>query len=144
MIYLPDFLGATVEVSGVTLARRKVSGVSSIAVPGHLALTKFIKTSSVAKEKRGKIIAFEAAENIPYPLNEVVWDYLVVADDSFDIDVMLTAVKFDAMQASIRPRTFSAGRPYEVAEIRVVDDWRSAQGCRQLDAELGDHALKIS
>src|SRR5258706_13785303 len=53
---------------GAIASRHKLSGVSSLAVPGHLALTKFIKTSSVAKEKRGKIIAFEAAENIPYPL----------------------------------------------------------------------------
>ncbi|MDO8545237.1 MAG: pilus assembly protein PilM [Opitutaceae bacterium] len=80
-------------------SRRKLGGTSALAVPGHLALTKFVKTPSVAKEKRGKIIGFEAAENIPYPLEEVVWDYAVVSDDSFDLEVMLAAVKFDAMQA---------------------------------------------
>jgi len=65
----------------------------AIAVPGHLALTKFIKTPSVAKEKRVKIVSFEAAENITYPLEEVVWDHHVVADDGFDLEVMLTAVE---------------------------------------------------
>jgi type IV pilus assembly protein PilM len=84
---------------GAVVARRKLSGPAAIAVPGHLALTKFIKTPSVAKEKRGKIIGFEAAENIPYPLDEVVWDHVVVSDDGFDLEVMLAAVKFDAMQA---------------------------------------------
>ncbi len=84
---------------GAIVARHKLSGSAAIAVPGHLALTKFIKTPSVAKEKRVKIVSFEAAENIPYPLEDVVWDYLVVADDGFDLEVMLTAVKFDAMQA---------------------------------------------
>ena len=84
---------------GAIVARRKLSGSAAIAVPGHLALTKFIKTPSVAKEKRVKIVSFEAAENIPYPLEEVVWDHHVVADDGFDLEVMLTAVKFDAMQA---------------------------------------------
>ena len=84
---------------GAIVARDKLGGVASLAVPGHLALTKFIKTPSIDAAKRGKIIAFEAAENIPYPLNEVVWDHLVVADDGFDLEVMLTAVKFDAMQA---------------------------------------------
>lgn len=91
-----------VEVSqslGAIAARRKLSGPAAIAVPGHLALTKFIKTPSVAKAKRPRIVAFEAAENIPYPLEEVVWDHLVVADDGLDLEVMLTAVKFDAMQA---------------------------------------------
>ncbi|MEY4090175.1 MAG: hypothetical protein RJB55_2446 [Verrucomicrobiota bacterium] len=84
---------------GAIVARRRLSGSAAITVPGHLALTKFIKTPSLAKEKRMKIISFEATENIPYPLEEVVWDHHVVADDGFDLEVMLTAVKFDAMQA---------------------------------------------
>ncbi|HEY1108719.1 MAG TPA: pilus assembly protein PilM [Opitutaceae bacterium] len=83
---------------GAVSARHKLGGPSAIAVPGHLALTKFIKTPSLAKEKRSKIVAFEAAENIPHPLEEVVWDHLVVSDDGFDLEVMLTASKFDAMQ----------------------------------------------
>src|SRR4029453_8125839 len=59
---------------GAVVARRKLSGPACVGVPGPLAVTKFSKTPSVAKEKRGKIIGFEAAENIPYPLDEVVWD----------------------------------------------------------------------
>ena len=55
-----------------------------------------------------------AAENIPYPLEEVVWDHHVVADDGFDLEVMLTAVKFDAMQA-LCTATDAAGFPAERA-----------------------------
>jgi type IV pilus assembly protein PilM len=99
---------------GAVVARHKLSGAAALAVPGHLALTKFIKTPSVAKEKRGKMIAFEAAENIPYPLEDVVWDHVVVADDGFDIEAMLTAVKFDAMQA-LCAAADSAGFPVERA-----------------------------
>jgi type IV pilus assembly protein PilM len=99
---------------GAVVARRKLSGPAAIAVPGHLALTKFIKTPSVAKEKRSKIISFEAAENIPYPLEEVVWDHLVVSDDGFDLEVMLTASKFDAMQ-SLCSAADAAGFPVERA-----------------------------
>ncbi len=99
---------------GAVSARRKLSGAAAIAVPGHLALTKFIKTPSVAKEKRGKIIAFEAAENIPYPLEDVVWDHVVVADDGFDLEVMLAASKFDAMQ-SLCGAADAAGFPVERA-----------------------------
>jgi type IV pilus assembly protein PilM len=99
---------------GAIAARHHLSGHAALAVPGHLALTKFIKTPSIAKEKRGKIIAFEAAENIPYPLEEVVWDHVIVSDDSFDLEVMLTAVKFDAMQA-LCAAADSAGFPAERA-----------------------------
>jgi type IV pilus assembly protein PilM len=79
----------TAQALGAVATRDKLGGACSLAVPGHLALTKFIKTPSVAAAKRTNIIAFEAAENIPHPLNEVVWDHLVVADDSFDLEVML-------------------------------------------------------
>jgi len=99
---------------GAISSRNRFAGGAAIAVPGHLALTKFIKTPSVAKEKRSKIINFEAVENIPYPLDEVVWDHVVVADDGFDIEVMLTAVKFDAMQ-SLCTAADSAGFPVERA-----------------------------
>src|SRR3954463_15431248 len=99
---------------GAIVARSRVSGPAAVAVPGHLALTKFIKTPSIAKEKRGKIISFEAAENIPYPLEEVVWDHVVVSDDGFDLEVMLTAVKFDAMQ-SLCGSADAAGFPVERA-----------------------------
>ncbi len=99
---------------GAVVARNRLSGAAAIAVPGHLALTKFVKTPSVAKDKRVKIVAFEAAENIPYPLEEVVWDHLVVADDGFDLEVMLTAVKFDAMQA-LCGAADAAGFPVEQA-----------------------------
>ncbi len=99
---------------GAVVARHRISGAAAIAVPGHLALTKFIKTPSMAKEKRSKIIAFEAAENIPYPLDEVVWDHVVVADDGFDLEVMLAAVKFDAMQA-LCASADAAGFPVERA-----------------------------
>ena len=84
---------------GAVASREKLGGACAIAVPGHLALTKFIKTPSMDKAKRGKIIEFEAAENIPHPLNEVVWDHLVVGDDGFDLEVMLTAAKFEGMQS---------------------------------------------
>ncbi len=100
---------------GAISARQKLSGAAAIAVPGHLALTKFIKTPSVAKEKRSRIISFEAAENIPYPLEEVVWDYLIVADDGFDLDVMLAASKFDAMQ-TLCGAADAAGFPVERAK----------------------------
>jgi type IV pilus assembly protein PilM len=90
---------ALAQTLGGVASRSRLRGPAAVAVPGHLALTKFIKTSSVAKEKRGKIVAFEASESIPYPLEDVVWDYQVVADDGFDLEVMLAAAKFEAMQA---------------------------------------------
>lgn len=92
--------------------RAAASGSAVLSVPGHLTLTKFVKTPAVDKAKRDKVIQFEAQQNIPYPLTEVVWDYQTVSDDSLDLEVMLAAVKLevaDALCHSVRGAGVSAG-----------------------------------
>ena len=78
--------------------RASLSGPAVFAMPGHQTLTKFVKTPAVDKAKREKVIQFEAQQNIPYPLNEVVWDHLTVSDDGLDLEVMLAAVKLDVAE----------------------------------------------
>ena len=79
--------------------RSGASGPSILSVPGHLTLTKFVKTPAIDKAKRAQVIQFEAQQNIPYPLPEVVWDYQVVGDDGLDLEVMLAAVKLDVTES---------------------------------------------
>lgn len=91
--------------------RGGVSGPAVLSMPGHHTLTKFVKTPAVEKSKRDKVIQFEAQQNIPYPLNEVVWDYLTISDDGLDLEVMLAAVKLDVAEAlcySVREANVSA------------------------------------
>jgi type IV pilus assembly protein PilM len=99
---------------GVIVARQRRARRAALSVPGHLALTKFVRTPSVAEEKRDRMVAFEASENIPYPLEEIVWDYRVMSDDGVDLEVMLVAAKLDAIQA-LCASTDSAGIPVECA-----------------------------
>jgi type IV pilus assembly protein PilM len=80
------------------LRREKLGGAATVTLPGHLTLTKFVKTPSVEKSKRDKIIQFEAQQNIPYPLDEVVWDHCAVADDGLDLEIMLAAAKLDVAE----------------------------------------------
>jgi type IV pilus assembly protein PilM len=90
----------------------KLTGSAAAVIPGHLTLTKFVKTPSVEKSKRAKIIQFEAQQNIPYPLEEVAWGYLTVADDGLDIDILLAAAKVNVseglcsalMEAGLKPK----------------------------------------
>lgn len=83
---------------GELAPKAKLSGPAVIGLPGHHTLSKFIKTPAVEKSKRAKIFQFEAQQNIPYPLNEVVWDHLTVADDGLDLEVMLGAAKLDVVE----------------------------------------------
>ena len=94
----PGWMERTAQALASVAAQRKLRGPAALAVPGHLALTKFIKTPAVVPARRDQVIRFEAAQAIPYPLDAVAWDHLQVAGDELDIELMLTAVKLDVME----------------------------------------------
>lgn len=76
------------------LARNhKLSGKATLVVPGNQVLTKTIRIPHIEESKRAQIIAFEAQQNIPYPLHEVVWDSQVVGDDGVETEVLFIAAK---------------------------------------------------
>jgi type IV pilus assembly protein PilM len=80
-----------------TAKREKFSGPAKAGLPGHHILGKFIKTPSVEESKRAKIVQFEAQQNIPYSLDDVVWDYQVVSEEGLDLELMLAAAKKDVV-----------------------------------------------
>jgi type IV pilus assembly protein PilM len=58
-----------------------------------------VKLPSVEEDKIERIITFEAQQNVPFPIEEVVWDYQLVGSDSADkIEVVLVAIKADLLE----------------------------------------------
>src|SRR6516164_408491 len=47
----------------------------AISVPGQSGLARFVKLPPVEEKKIGDIVRFEAKQQIPFNLEEVVWDY---------------------------------------------------------------------
>lgn len=89
--------GMIAQALSETARREKFVGDATIGLPGHHILGKFIKTPSVEESKRAKIVQFEAQQNIPYSLDEVVWDYQVVTEQGLDLELMLAAAKKDVV-----------------------------------------------
>jgi type IV pilus assembly protein PilM len=100
----PSSDGEWLEMIANSLAEnsrsKKQTGPAVLGLPGHHILGKFIKIPSIEESKRAKIVQFEAQQNIPYPLNEVVWDYEVVSEHGLDLELMLAAVKQDLVQGA--------------------------------------------
>lgn len=106
------------------LAREKFGARECIvSVPGHLALTKLVKTPSVDRDKRPRIVQFEAGQNIPYNLDEVAWGHVEVSDDGVDLEFMLSAAKLDAM-AALCGAVESAGLRVVRCETSSLALWR--------------------
>ena len=66
------------------------------ALPAQSVFARFVKLPALGQEKLDKIISFEAQQNVPFPLNEVVWDYQIVGGGLGEqIQVVLVAIKVD-------------------------------------------------
>ena len=89
------------------------SGKVNYAVAGQSVFARFVKLPSVEEEKIDRIIAFEAQQNVPFPIDEVVWDYQLVGGGADEqLQVVLVAIKSDLLEginaaveaAGLRPR----------------------------------------
>src|SRR6476646_8021060 len=64
------------------------SGSVNYAVPAQSVFARFVKLPSVEEEKIDRIIAFEAQQNVPFTIDEVVWNYQLVgggADEQLQV-----------------------------------------------------------
>jgi len=65
----------------------------------EMVFSRFVRLPAIEEEKIERIIFFEAQQNVPFPIDEVVWDYQIVrggADEQ--IEVVLAAVKADWLE----------------------------------------------
>src|SRR4029079_649934 len=51
----------------------------AIGIAGQSGLARFVKLPPVEEKKIAEIVKFEAKQQIPFPLEEVVWDYQKIA-----------------------------------------------------------------
>ena len=74
------------------------NGAVNYALPAQSVFARFVKLPSLEHEKLEKIIAFEAQQNVPFPIDDVVWDYQVVGGGLDEqIQVVLVAIKHDLL-----------------------------------------------
>src|SRR5437762_5274 len=102
----PDQL--TREALEKFLSRNQIKGdVVAISVPGQSGLARFVKLPPVEEKKIGDIVRFEAKQQIPFPLEEVVWDFQKIGagevTDGFamETEIGLFAMKRDQIARSL-------------------------------------------
>jgi type IV pilus assembly protein PilM len=68
------------------------------AVPAQCVFARFVKLPALDATKIDKVIAFEAQQNVPFPIDEVVWDYQLVGGGLGEqIQVLIVAIKRDLL-----------------------------------------------
>ena len=65
----------------------------AVSVPGHSSFARFAKLPPVEPKKVPDIVKFEAMQQIPFPLEQVEWDYQTfLSPDSPEIEVGIFAI----------------------------------------------------
>ena len=73
-------------------------GSVNCALPAQSVFARFVKLPTLEQEKLDRIIAFEAQQNVPFPIDDVVWDYQLVGGGLDEqIQVILVAIKIDLL-----------------------------------------------
>ena len=83
----------------------------AISVPGQTGLARFVKLPPVESKKIPDIVKFEARQQIPFDLNDVIWDYQRMgggAEESgflLETEIGLFAMKRDQVLRALEPFT---------------------------------------
>ncbi|MDY0167954.1 MAG: pilus assembly protein PilM [Thermoguttaceae bacterium] len=92
------------------LSRNSVEGDRvAISVGGQAGLVRFIKLPPVEAKKIPDIVRFEARQQIPFDLNDVIWDYQRLGggaeEEGFalETEIGLFAMKRDTVLATLEP-----------------------------------------
>ncbi len=75
----------------------------NVCAPGFHVFSKFVRLPPVDAGKVTQIIQYEAQQNVPFPLAEVVWDYQILGSaPSGELEVLLVAIKSDVVEGLFR------------------------------------------
>jgi type IV pilus assembly protein PilM len=107
-----------------------------MTVSGQTVFPRYVKLPPVARDKIMQIIRYEAEQNVPFPIEDVVWDYQLLGDETQDeVNVMLVAVKTDNV-SMLTDCVVAAGLEPQVVDVApmalynlVRYNYPDLQGC---------------
>jgi type IV pilus assembly protein PilM len=111
----------------------------NICAPGYHTFSKFVKLPPVDTSKVTQIIQYEAQQNVPFPLEEVVWDYQILgAAPTGELEVLLVAIKSDVVEGLFRTAE-KAGLRLQLVDVSPAAlcnafryNYGDLQGCTML------------
>ncbi|MEI8293540.1 MAG: pilus assembly protein PilM [bacterium] len=73
-----------------------------ICLPSQTVFSRFVKLPGATAQDVESIIGFEAQQNVPFPIDEVVWDYQIMGDRRGETwDVSIVAIKADQLSEAV-------------------------------------------
>lgn len=108
----------------------------NVCLPSQSVFARFVKLPGASAEDVVSIIGFEAQQNVPFPIDEVVWDYQIMGQQREESwDVVLVAMKADQL-SEVGEAIYRGGlkpQKIDVAPMAIYNTFRynypEASGC---------------
>ncbi|NLE66069.1 MAG: type IV pilus assembly protein PilM [Lentisphaerae bacterium] len=78
--------------------KRIKPGPVGVSVTAQSSFHRLVKLPPVKRDKVYQTVQYEAIQTVPFPINEVVWDYQLMGESENDMEVMLVACKSDIVE----------------------------------------------
>ena len=119
-----------------------------VSVSGQSVFSRFVKLPPVEPDKVSQIVQYEAQQNVPFPIEEVVWDYQLVGGMEGEVDVMLAAIKGEIIDELTDCVAFAGLKPeiIDVAPMALYNavryNYGEQEGCT-LIVDMGARATDL-
>jgi type IV pilus assembly protein PilM len=88
-----------------------------LALSGQAVFPRFVKLPPVGRDRLAEMIRYEAEQNVPFPIGEVVWDYQVIGSAAEgEQHAMIVAVKTENI-TEITDCVTAAGLDPEIVDV---------------------------
>jgi len=116
-----EWLNAAIAALASLVNAHELKGRVTVVAPAFLLLQKPLKVPQVERARQAQIVAFEAQNAIPYPLNEVIWDSQVMASDGVEAEVLLFALRTEVATKIATMVTSTGLRPMSIQAAPLLD-----------------------
>ncbi len=119
------------RIAIASLASRLKVGKGKVryAISGQSVFTRFVKLPPLQEDNIEQLVTFEAQQHVPFPINEVVWDYELI-DSTGEKEVVIVAIKGDALDevnAAVNDSGLTTSE-VDVAPMALYNAFRAAYG----------------
>jgi type IV pilus assembly protein PilM len=101
---LADPAQEMVRLSQITLAVKELAtGLKTLkekvrySMSGQSVFTRFVKLPPLNEDNIDELVKFEAQQHVPFPIDEVVWDWQLLDSSGPEKEVALVAIKGEAL-----------------------------------------------
>ena len=94
MTRLPQIRMAIAELANkLGLSKKNIN----YSISGQSVFTRFVKLPALESDNIEELVTFEAKQHVPFPIEEVVWDWQLLDSNEGEQEVVLVAIKSDAL-----------------------------------------------